>query len=204
MTADGGAPPRKPDWVLAALAGLAVASVLATAFFWIAWAPAGPDETQVAQWRQRSLAACRAQPELLAHMGIATVPYDQLTLTTTSCMGECPQYRFRILREGRAELKVTEPADRRGDFSMRIAPAEFTRIATLAAALDFERRGSLDPRPPPQGGTVLEAVRGSSRAFLANATSVADEYPALVKCVRSLQSDQGWVRDDADDVIIVD
>jgi hypothetical protein len=206
MTADTDAtpPPRKPDWVLATLAGLAVASVLATAFFWNAWAPDEPDEAKVAEWRQRSLAACRAHPDLLAHLAIAAVPYDELRLSTTQCVGDCPQYRLRIHQDGRAELAVSEPADQRGDFSMRIPPAEFTRLATLAATLEFERRGSLDPLPPPEGGTVMEARRDKRRSFLANATSVPGEYPALVACMRSLQSDQRWIRDTSEDAIIVD
>lgn len=204
MTAHTGAPPpRKPDWGLAALAGLAVASVLAAAFFWVAWAPTGPDDTQVARWRQRSLAACRAHPDLLAHLGITTVPYDHLTLVTTRCAGNCPQYRLRIHQDGRAELHVVAPEDQRGEFSMRIAPSEFKRLALLAATLQFERRGSQLPSPP-EGGTLMEAGRGSRADFIVNATPVADEYPALVECMRSLQSDQSWVRDDADDAVIVD
>jgi len=203
MTAEDGAPPRKPDWVLAALAGVAIASVLAAAFFWVAWAPASPDEKQVAEWRQRSLAACRAQPDLLAHLGIATVPYDHLTLVTTRCAGDCPQYRLRLHQDGRAELKVSAPADQRGDFTMRIAPSEFTRLVLLAATLQLERRGSQVP-PPPAGGTLMEAGRGDRADFIANATPVASEYPALAQCMRSLQSDQAWVRDESEDAVIVD
>jgi hypothetical protein len=204
MTAENGATPRKPDWVLAALAGLAVASVLAAAFFWVAWAPTGPDDKQVAEWRQRSLAACRAHPDLLAHLGIATVPYDHLTLETRGCGGDCPRYQLQIQQDGLAELHVFDPADQRGDFSMRIAPAEFTRIALLAATLEFERRGSVDAHPPRGGGSLMEASHAGRQDFLANATSVAGEYPALVQCMRSLQSDQGWVRDESEDAVIVD
>ena len=204
MTAENGAtPPRKPDWGLAALVGAAVASVLAAAFFWVAWAPARPDEAQVAQWRQRSLAACRAQPDLLAHLGITTVPYDHLTLVTTRCAGACPQYRLRIHQDGRAELKVSEPADQRGDFTMRIAPSEFTRLALLAASLQLERRGSQVP-PPAEGGTLVEAGHDGRADFIANASPVADEYPALAACMRSLQSDQAWVRDETEDAVIVE
>jgi hypothetical protein len=203
MTAEGGAPPRRPDWVLAVLAGAAVASVLATAFFWVAWAPKGPDEAQVAQWRQRSLAVCRAQPELLKHLGITAVPYDHLTLVTTRCAGNCPQYRFRIHQDGRAELHVVAPEDQRGEFSMRIPPREFARLALLAATLQLERRGN-QVAAPAEGGTLVEAGRGDRADFIANATPVAGEYPALVECMHSLQSDQRWVRDESEDAIIVE
>jgi hypothetical protein len=198
MTADTGATPRKPDLVLAALTGLAVASVLATAFFWIAWAPTGPDDKQVAEWRQRSLAACRAHPDLLAHLGIATVPYDYLAL-------QAPQFRFTIRADGRAELHVTDPVEQRGDFTMRIAPKDFARLATLAATLRFEQRGDRVPlQPDMQGVTELEAGKDARIAFVANATSVPGEFPDLTRCVSSLESDGAWVREESGDVIIVD
>jgi hypothetical protein len=194
---DPPAPRRKPDWVLAVLAGTAVASVLAAVLVWSTWAPPGPDAAQVAQWRQRSLAACRAHPDLLAHLRIAAVPYDRLALHTA-------QFRFTLHRDGRAELHVDEPEAARGDFTLRIAPADFARLASLAAALQFEQRGSRKPVLPDGGETALEAGQGGQVAFVANETSVAGEFQALEQCLRSLSSDQPWVRDASADAIIVD
>ena len=197
MTAGGDAPPprRKPDWVLALLAGGALASVLATVFFWNAWTPSGPDEAQVADWRQRSLGACRAHPDLLAHLGLQAAPYDRLMLVTA-------QYRFTIHRDGRAELHLFAPEDRR-DFTMRIAPADFARLANLVAVLDFERRGSSEGETLDDEG-LMSASIGDREAFQANSTSNGSEYVALVQCMRSLQSEDRWTPDTSQDAVIVD
>lgn len=188
---------RKPDWVLAVLAGTAVASVIAAVLVWSTWEPPGPDGKQVGQWRHDSLAACRAQPDLVAHLGIEAVPYDRLSLRSA-------QFRFTIHRDGRAELHVDAPEAERGDYSLHIAPADFARLALLTATLQFELRGSQTLPDPDEVFSTLEAGRDGSHEFVADKTSTTGEFAALETCLRSLSSDQRWVRDTSADVIIVD
>jgi hypothetical protein len=195
---DATPPRRKPDWVLAVLTGAAVASVIATVVVFQTYSPPGPDAAQVAAWRQRSLAACRADPDLLAHLGITAPAYDYLTLQT-------PQFRFTIHRDGRAGLHVDAPEAERGDFTLHMGPADFARLALLTTALQFEQRGSQRlPDPDEVDYSSLEAGRDGNHEFVADRTTVTGEFEALEACLRSLSSDQRWVRDTSADVIIVD
>jgi hypothetical protein len=191
-------PRRKPDWVLAILAGTAVASVIGAVLVWSAWTPAGPDEAQVAAWRQQSLAACRADPDLVAHLGIDALPYHRLKLWSQPIS-------ITIQRDGLAELQVYAPEAERGNFTLRIPPADFARLAQLTATLQFERRAIQSiPDPGEVGSSLLEVYRDGILEFSVNSDSIPGEFAALESCLRSLSSDTRWVRDTSADAIIVD
>jgi hypothetical protein len=73
----------------------------------------------------------------------AGFPYDRIELERTACYGTCPEYRVRLFRGGRAELRALRHTERTGDFNGRISLSDYGKLCYLMKRLEFDR---LPPR----------------------------------------------------------
>jgi|GEM_PF-6895398 len=62
---------------------------------------------------------------------------ESIEFSTTQCYGTCPVFQLTIKKDGAVSYKGIEFVARKGDFNLRMTPADLTYLTTLLAAINI-------------------------------------------------------------------